>query len=123
MDLSNIKAAERVLEIMHPATGEATGVKLMLRPPTDPKVDAVRRRLINSMLAKKTQKQTADSMEADSIALLSATVADIEFTGDALWNGEKPAFSAALVKEMLSVVWLRKQVDEAVGDTEAFFPS
>ncbi|WP_282254159.1 hypothetical protein [Stenotrophomonas sp. PS02299] len=49
-ELSNIVAAERRLEVLHPATQEPVGLVLVLLPDTHPQVKAAARKGINERI-------------------------------------------------------------------------
>lgn len=121
MDISAIKPVERVLDIKHPATGEATGLKLTVCSLQDPRAKAVQRSQLDARLNKKAKHRSIAEIEREAVELLSSMVVGIEFTGKASWGGKKPEFSKEIVKEMLGHDWLRTQVDEFAGATEDFF--
>lgn len=128
MDLSEIKPSAHVLDILHPGTGEETGLKIELVSMDDERVKKVQRKWQNAALqrTKRNKKITAEEVEARSNEILAAAMVGIVYGKDAngkeaTWKGEQPKLTAKLKDEMLSVEWLRRQIDEALGDSEAFF--
>ncbi len=72
-ELSRIVAAERRLEILHPATQEPVGLVLILLPDTHPQVKAAARNSINDRINHRC-KVTAEQIEANRITMLAASV-------------------------------------------------
>jgi hypothetical protein len=121
MDISTIAPVGRPIEIKHPATHQPTGLVLHLLPFTDPKVKAVQRKITNARLNRRNQKLTAEQIEANSIEIAMAAVSGWEWKGDASFNGQKLAFDRDNLRTVLSVDWIRSQVDEELGDESGFF--
>ena len=121
MDISAISANERTIDILHPATGEPTGLKVTLLPGTDEKVESARRKITNRRLQSRSQKITAEQLEAEGMELLLASVSGWEW-GEATLGGEQPEFSADNVRRVLKQhKWIRDQIDREAGYSEAFF--
>jgi hypothetical protein len=115
MDLSSIKPTTIDVDIKHPASGEKTGLVFKCISPQDPAAAVARRQLSD-----KARKKGVVS-EADSVDFMAALVVGWTWGGDATWNGQKLDFTPANVKTVLDHPWVRSQVDEALGDTAAFF--
>lgn len=123
MDISTIVAAERAVDIKHPANGEPIGLRITLRPDTDPAVVAARRRFLNERLARRG-KITAEKLEQQQNVVIAAAVAGWEWKGELTFEGSKPEFSETnLLKVLKKLPWVREQIDEELGDAAAFFQS
>ncbi len=123
MDISTIVAAERAVEIKHPASGEPIGLRITVRPESDPAVVAARRRFLNDRLHR-GGKLTAEKLEQQQNAVIQAAVSGWDWQGELTFEGAKPEFSEAnLARVLKRLPWVKQQLDEELGDTAAFFPS
>lgn len=120
MDIGEIKPIEQVIDVLHPKTGQETGLKLTICSAEDERVKSVQREQLDKRM-KGGKRRTVSQMESDNLDLLASSVVDLEWTGDANLHGEKPKHSKQVVKELLSQDWLRRQVDDAAGKTEDFY--
>ena len=124
MDLSTIAPSTVPLEIRNPGTGKATGLVLNLLSMESDAVKKVKRANTNKAINRRNRKLTADDLEENSLDLLVATVASWEWKGDAAWTGgKKPECKPEIVREVLSLSWIRSQVEEVINDESAFFAS
>lgn len=120
-ELSNIVAAERRLEVLHPATQEPVGLVLVLLPDSHPQVKAAARKSINDRLNHRG-KVTAEQIESNRIAMLAASVGGWEWQGDLTFHGEKPAFKDQTLRQLLKELpWVAEQADAALGERAEFF--
>lgn len=120
-ELSNIVAAERRLEVLHPATQEPVGLVLVLLPDTHPQVKAAARKSINDRINHRG-KVTAEQIEANRITMLAASVGGWEWKGDLTFHGEKPEFQQQILHELFKELpWVGEQVDVALTDRTEFF--
>lgn len=115
MDLSAIKPAPIEVPILNPGNAQPTGLVLKCISPHDASAAPARRALIDR------SQRKGGATESDSLDFLCALVMSWEWTGDATWNGEKPTCTPANVRKVLAEPWVRVQLDEALGDTAAFF--
>lgn len=123
MDISTIVAAERTIDIKHPASGQPIGLKVTLRPDSDPAVTAARRSFLNDRLQRRG-KVTAEKIEEQNQRVIVAAVSGWTWEGDLTFEGGKPDFNEInLVKVLKKLTWVRDQIDEELGDAAAFFPS
>lgn len=121
MDLSDISAHSRTLEIKHPATGNPTGLVLELVPMEDDRVKAVRRKYQNKAMR---GGLSVEDLEEQTFELLAAAIIGWTWNGDLTWNGEKPKYSTAKVIDVLKSKngpFIIRQVDKALGDEAGFF--
>lgn len=123
MDISTITAAERTVQIKHPATGEPIGLVITLRPSSDPAVLAASRKFLNERL-QRGSKITAEKLEVQKVAVITAAVSGWKWEGDAQYKGQQPEFTEATLRTILKdLPWVKAQIDEELGDDAAFFPS
>jgi hypothetical protein len=137
-DLSKITVIERKLEILHPATGEKIGIRVGLLSLDDPKLEKLKRMITDekSFLAQRGKFLKADELETNLFRVLFTTMTGWEWynpTGkegdegyDASampdWDGAIPDFNQKNVYAMLKrATWFRDQLEEAQGETKAFF--
>lgn len=121
MDLLNIKPATQKVEILHPGTGERTGLVLEVTSMEADAVKRVNRRQMDKALRSRAKKMTAAEIEANATERLSAAVVGWEVTGTANLGGQKMDFTPENVATVMALDWLRRQVEEAIGDDAAFF--
>lgn len=124
MDLANIKPVERIIDIVHPSTGEKIGVSVTVLSINDEKMAAAKRRIQNKKLELDRRGKTfkADDLEENEMELLTTAITGWNWEGDVDFHGEKPAFNEKNVKAVLKeLTWFKQQIMEAVGDEKAFF--
>ncbi|MCI1148976.1 hypothetical protein [Stenotrophomonas maltophilia] len=120
-ELTNIVAAERRLDIVHPGTQEPVGLVLILLPDSHPQVKAAARKAINDRINHRG-KVDAEQIEASRINMLSASVGGWEWQGDLTFHGEKPDFSPQALQQLLKELpWVGEQADVALTDRAEFF--
>ena len=124
MDLANLKPVERMIDILHPSTGEKIGVSVTVLSINDEKMAAAKRRIQNKKLELDRRGKTfkADDLEENEMELLTTAITGWNWEGDVDFHGEKPAFNEKNVKAVLKeLTWFKQQIVEAVGDEKAFF--
>jgi hypothetical protein len=124
MDLANLKPVERIIDIVHPSTGEKIGVSVTVLSINDEKMAAAKRRIQNKKLELDRRGKTfkADDLEENEMELLTTAITGWNWEGDVDFHGEKPAFNEKNVKAVLKeLTWFKEQIMEAVGDEKAFF--
>nr|WP_312391877.1 hypothetical protein [Stenotrophomonas geniculata] len=120
-ELTNIVAAERRLDIVHPATQVPVGLVLTILPVSSPQVRAASRKLTNEGMVGRG-KLTAEKIEAGRIDMLVASVGGWEWQGELTFHGEKPGFTEQALQQLLKELpWVGEQVDAALADQAAFF--
>lgn len=126
MDLSGLKPTERVIDIKHPGTDEDVGVKVTVLSLSDPKMKTIKRQIEARRLelARKNKTFKPAEIEDNEISLLFKAMTGWQWTGDANFQGEKPAFNLKNVKAVFTELeWFKDQVSEEVSDEQAFFTS
>lgn len=121
MDLLNIKPATQKVEILHPGTGERTGFVIEVTSLESDAVKKVGRRQTDAMIRKRKQRMSAAEIEANAAERLSAAVVGWEWKGDAAWGGKKLDATKENIATVMETDWVRRQVEEAIGDEAAFF--
>lgn len=122
MDLLKLVPNTITVDLKHPGTDAPLGVKVELQSLESDEVKAVERTLKNKALKGGRNTVTAERIDDNTVAILSAAIVGWEFTGDANLAGDKkPACNAANKRKLLQVPALAKQIDLALGNEAAFF--
>lgn len=124
MDIAATKPVERVISIVHPVTGEDTGITVHLMSIQDERMKRVKRRIQDERmkLERRGKSFDASQQEDNILSLIFHSMTGWEWSGDVKFHGEKPAFNEVNVKKVLTeLYWFQKQIDEALDDEKAFF--
>jgi|GEM_PF-2907350 len=123
MDISQISPNTVDLNLRHPGTRQPLGIVFTLRSNHDPIVKAATEAFLEKSRAaeRRGNPLSVADMKVESAKLSAAAVENIKFTGDGEWKGGKPKFSADLALDMLSVDWIRSQIDKQVQADADFF--
>lgn len=122
MDLLTLQPNTLTVDLKHPATGNPLGVTIELRSTESDEAKAVERQLRNRALKSGRNAVSAERIDENTIALLSAVIVSWTFSGDANLGGDKkPACTDANKRKLLAVPAIAKQIDQALGDEAAFF--
>lgn len=124
MDIANVKAENRTIEIMHPDTEEPVGIRITIRSEYHPSVKAAQRRNLDGQLNSKKAKMTAKQLERNNEALNVACVESWEWYGEGVnYKGdENPPCDADTVEAVFKdAPWIKDQVRKEFDDTAAFF--
>lgn len=124
LDLSAIEANQldqdrgAEIELQHPATGEPTGLKLTLAGPDSATQKRAKVELADSLadLADAEGHVSAEAREKAAIASLAKCV----IRWDVSLDGEQLACEHKHIVRLLSVPWVREQVDAFAGNRAAF---
>lgn len=134
-DIANIKPVERVVDILHPATKELLGVRVSLVSFDDERMKRVKRNITDRRLSldAKGKNFKAEEMEDNTNSLLFSAMTGWEWyevvddkgrvtAEQPTFNGEVPPFNRGKVIQVFTELpWFRFQIDEAIGDDQAFF--
>lgn len=137
-DLADVKPVERTIEIKHPGSGADLGVKVTLCSVDDERLKKIRRQITDKRLKLERSGKSfdADDLERNRLEIRLASMVAWEWynpTGvkgddgydeEAMpsWKDDLPVFNRKNVSEVLSELsWFADQVDEALGETDAFF--
>ncbi|UXA66007.1 hypothetical protein [Xanthomonas prunicola] len=122
-ELTTIVAAERAIDIKHPATEAPVGLRITLLPDSHPKVRAASRKALDDRLMGKG-KLTASKMEQGRTDMLVASVGGWEWKGDLTFHGSKPDLTdEALRKVLKELPWISDQLEVELGNRAEFFRS
>ena len=115
MDLSTLVPVERTVDVLHPKTGQPTGLKLTLAHESDPRVMEAARKVYD-------EARTNGGMDPDrGRKLTMAHVVDWQWTGEATFNGERPHFSPEKLAEVCKVPPVATAIFRAVSDDAGFY--
>lgn len=129
VDIAGIKASERIVDIVHPVSGEKLGITISLMSYDDPRMKSVRRRITNRRLQLDARGKhfKAEELEENNHELCFSAMTgwswDKSPEGDEVtFNGKKPDFNKVNVFAVFEELpWFREQVDQAIADEKAFF--
>ncbi|NUM72733.1 hypothetical protein HUU40_00085 [candidate division KSB1 bacterium] len=123
LDISEIQPGERTVELLHPGTGQKLGISVRIMSADDPRLKREQRALMDrqSERHRKNKILTAEEIESAMVKYLAQTITGWDW-GKRKLNGETPEFSVRKAIEILTEFqWIRSQINDAVGDTAAFF--
>lgn len=109
MDLATIKPIEKELNIVHPATGEETGLILTIVCAQDSRYQE-NVRDVNDWALTIGKDVTKDHEREFRLRMESCHIVGFRFEGDAVWNGETPKYSRDVALEMIKQPVVRDQV-------------
>lgn len=115
MDLSTLVPVERTVDVLHPKTRKPTGLKLAVAHESDPRVVEATRKIFDE--ARASNEPDPDRGRR----LTMAHVVGWEWTGEATFNGERPAFSPEALADVCKVPPVAAAIFKAVGDEAGFY--
>jgi hypothetical protein len=124
MDLSSVKPVERIVQITHPGTGVELGVSVSIMSIADERMKKIKRAIQDRRLALQQRGKNfkSDDLEENGCQLVFNAMTGWEWTGEASFQGSKPAFNFATVQKVFEELpWFRNQLEEAISDEAAFF--
>jgi hypothetical protein len=129
MEITELRANEIMLEIVHPKTEQPLGITVPLRSLEDEEMKKLSRKLQNDRigLSKRGKVFTAEQIEENENLILFTAMTGWDWHKDAngeqaLFHGEKPAFTKEKVYQVFNELpWFKAQVMDGAGDTKAFF--
>lgn len=124
MDISNINANPRDIEIYHPGTREPIGLTITVLPVYHKQVKKAQRERFNKAAndRRPNKKHTLEQIEESNDALLAAAVGGWEWEGDTTFEGEKPECTEDNVRRVFKALpWVKAQVKDEFDQYEAFF--
>lgn len=126
MDLLSLTPVERIVPILHPVTKVELGITVSLMSLQDERMKKIKRRILDEKLRLQSRGKDfkAEEIQENGNLIIFSAMTGWEWSGDATFNNEKPAFNQANVfKVFEKLPWFRAQLDEALNDEEAFFPT
>jgi hypothetical protein len=122
MDLLSIRPDSIEVPINHPGTRKPLGLVLKCVSLEDERVKAIERVMKNKALRAGRNSMSAEKMDENTLALLCATVVGWTWPEElTLGDLAKPDATPENVRKLLSINWIAKQLDDALGDDSAFF--
>lgn len=126
MELSNLKACEHIMDIVHPVTGEELNIKVSVVPLSDERMLKVKRALTNRRIALERRGKTfsAEEIENGDLELLTAAVTGWVWNPEIQFHGEIPEFNVKNMKDVFKELpWFKQQILDVLLDEKNFFPS
>ncbi|RKI09711.1 hypothetical protein D7Y15_23330 [Corallococcus sp. AB030] len=125
-DLSSlIRHDTLTVDILHPVTGQPTGMQVEVASADSPRYREATRAIIEKATAsaprasRRARPETPRDMEADALELLVACT--VSWTGVLEGVAQVPLTPDSARRLFTVHPWLRRQVDEAVQDRASFF--
>lgn len=125
-DLSTlIRHDTLTVDILHPVTGQPTGMQVEVASADSPRYRDATRAIIEKATAsaprasRRARQETPRDMEADALELLVACT--VSWTGVMEGGAQVPLTPDNARRLFTAHPWLRRQVDEAVQDRASFF--
>jgi hypothetical protein len=125
MDLASLKPSERIIDILHPVSGDKIGVTVQILSLSDERMMNVKRRIRNKNieLQKRGKTLKASDIEDNELDLLVACITGWNW-GENKFKDKTPDCNEKNVKEVLTELpWFKQQITEAIDDEKAFFQS
>lgn len=138
-DLANIQTNDRTIEILHPGNGERIGVRVTVMHIDDERLAKIKRGITDRRLYLEARGKVfkAEEIEENKNNLLFGAMTGWEWYNPTGKEGDEgfdasaapsfdgdnnPDFNRKNVNAVLTKLpWFSDQVNEAVGDTKAFF--
>jgi len=124
-DISAIKSAERMVEIVHPATKEPLEIRVTLMSLDDERMKKIKRSITDRRLHLEARGKhfKADEIEDNRNALAFSAMTGWEWYGkDVSFKGKKPDFNRASVYAVFDELnWFRDQIETEISETKDFF--
>lgn len=123
MDIASITPQPFTYSVVHPSTGEPIGLSVRLLSTEDKRWKAVERRITDEANKRRMRGKplTAVEIEQNRVDLIASVVDGFEFDKGVTFNGEELEFNSESVAKLLSVDWIRNQLDEALSEPSHFF--
>lgn len=126
MDISQLSPKERIIDIVHPGTGESLGITVTVVSIMDERMKQIKRDLMDNrlMMDQKGKKFKASDLETNENNLLFQAMRDWSWQGEVTWEGTKPKFTRENVMKVLTSPkheWFKSQIMEAISEEQSFF--
>jgi len=130
MDISDIVAANREIELTHPKNDLPLGIHIELLPMDAKPVKIVERRIRDTIMKAQQKGKPIKSaeIEANEIELIMAAMVGWRWEADEArdveqpkFDGEIPEFNPKNVRALLRKTWAREQIDAELGSVADFF--
>ena len=124
MDLSTLKPAERLVEILNPKTDVELGVKVTLLSINDDKLKKIKRRIQDDKLRLEARGKNfkAEDIEENRNTIIFAALTGWVWDKGVTFKGTTPEFNQRIFNDVMNTIpWFRDQLEEAISDEKAFF--
>ena len=123
-DISAIKPLERIVDMKHPSGSGLLGVRVKIMSVDDERMKRARRKIEDRrlQLAKKAKTFTADEIDENKNFIYFTAMTGWEWDDGVTFHDEVPEFTLANVHAVFNELpWFRDQIENELGETEAFF--
>ena len=122
MDILAIKPQTITVDLKHPATGMPIGISVECQSLESDAVKAVERQIKNKAMRSGRNTMTAEKVEDNAIAILSAAIVSWTWADGVELDGVKnPPCNQENKEKFLALPWAARQIDAPLGDETAFF--
>jgi hypothetical protein len=124
MDISLLKQTTRIVQILSPVDKTPLGIEIEVVSLDDDSMKQLKRNILDRklFLEQRGKNFKAEEIETNRINLLFTATRGWTWKGDANFEGEKPDFNRRNFEAVCAKLsWFTDQIDEAVGEKEAFF--
>lgn len=124
-DISQLKPKTRVVQILHPRTGDELGISVEVMSFGDPRLKRIIRQINDQKQEREARRKIlkTEELESNSVRLVANAIVGWDWSKSKFgFKGELPAFSPAKAVEVLSELdWFFTQLNEEIGNDKAFF--
>lgn len=128
-ELSTVKSAEIIYNVVHPATDEVIGVIVTLISINDERMKKIKRQIIDRRmkLEARGKHMSAEDVEENGNNLTFSAMTGWSWEKDAdgdaaLFHGKKPEFTRENVMQVFNELpWFKDQLDAKISETKDFF--
>ena len=124
-DISQLKPKTRVVQILHPATGDELGISVEVMSFGDPRLKRIIRQINDQKQEREARRKImrTEDMESNSVRLVANAIVGWDWSKSSFgFKGERPAFSLKKAIEVLSELdWFYTQLNEEIANEKAFF--
>lgn len=132
VDVTGIKPIERDVEIINPETGAPLGIRLTMISMDDPRMKQLMREITDQAqkLARRNKNFNSEQLEQNTNAIMYRSTlgwtwynpeGDDADTAPTLDGESNPPFNKQNYYRMLDMPWFKRQLNDELEDTNAFF--
>lgn len=128
MDITKVEPTSIKLRLIHPGNGKFIGLTVELVSTFDERFKTVERSITDKAMTKRVRGKVMKSDEIDENRnrLIGSVILGWEWSNDedgepGSFSGEQMKFTPANVERLLSVQFIRDQIEEALSDVSSFF--
>lgn len=122
MDILSVQPGSVEIDILDPATGKPTGIKVEIQSLQSDEVKVVERGIRNVALRSGRNTNTAEKLDKNSLTMLAASITGWTWPkGIELGDIADPPCTTENKMKFLSSHWIAKQIDDWHTDQTAFY--